>query len=84
MNGKVLDEDFDRNIDEEVLRCKEEKQAKDKEHSKEAKILDICRKPELLRAVLVLGLIFLAANYEYYGSIFGVEALSSNIYINSL
>ena len=46
--------------------------------------MDICRKPELLRDVLVLGLIFFAANYEYYGSIFGVEALSTSIYLNSL
>ena len=81
MNGKVLDEDFDERIEEEVQRCKEEKAA---DNHEEPRVVDVCKKSYLLKGIFIYGLIFLSTNYAYYGSIFGVEALSANIYFTSI
>ena len=44
----------------------------------------ICGYSSLRKDLIVAGILFSIANYCYYGSIFGLEALKGNIYFNSV
>lgn len=46
--------------------------------------MEILKNCRLLKDVIICGLLFTFTNYANYASIFGVAALSANIYLNSL
>ncbi len=46
--------------------------------------MDLFKNKVYMKDAVVAGVIFGTANYAYYGSIFGVEDLSANIYFNSM
>lgn len=46
--------------------------------------MDLFKNKVYIKDAFLAGMIFLTTNYIFYGSIFAVEALSANIYFNSM
>ena len=64
---------------------KENVRPRSKSFKKEApSALSLCRYSRLRKNCIICGTIFGIANYVYYGSVFGLEALKGSIYFNSL
>ena len=47
-------------------------------------ICDLLRFPTLRINALLAGMFYFIAEFNYYGSIFGIEALKGDIYFNSI
>ena len=46
-------------------------------------ILDLCKHPRVLKDMLITSMFFFCTQFNYWGSIFGLEALKGDLYFNS-
>ena len=54
------------------------------EEKKTYNICDLISNPTYLLNAFVAGIIYFVCVYDYYGSLFGIEALKGSIYFNSI